>query len=426
MQMNSNGHYGKKNALAPATAGEKSGIVFFLLCLWTVASLCRPQDIVPALAPLRPALTMGVLTILFYLLNFKSKDLIVLKEKQVRYYFLLFLTMILSIPTSLHSGFSFQMVFSEYTMVIAYFVLFVLIVDSVDKIYKILFLTCIGSGIYLFFTVMTGSFESSRRSGLGSMFDPNDLAFFALCFIPLNLIFISKDNKLPVRALCLTSFFLGILLVILTGSRGGALGLGIASLAILFRETVSVRKRFKIFAVIAGVLFLSLASLDTDRLMTLFTLKQDYNTTSDTGRLAIWGRGIEALLDNPLTGVGVGRYPEMSGNALKNQGGKEVWKSAHNSIIQIGAETGVFGLLLFLLLNWNTVKIFARTSREATSIKLKKIGEMGLVGFLGMFAAAFFLSQAYSIYWAFYIMFSVVVFRLLSNELALEGKKAKL
>ena len=143
---------------------------------------------------------------------------------------------------------------------------------------------------------------------------------------------------------------------------------------------------------------------------------------------AALGIGIQAILHNPLTGVGVGRFGELSGHAIRDNSdaGKEIWKAAHNSIIQIGAETGVFGLTLFLLLSWNTVKIFARTSREARSIKLKKIGEMGLAGFLGMFTAAFFISQAYSFYWAFYIVYSVVTFRLLSNELALEGKKAKL
>ena len=57
--------------------------------------------------------------------------------------------------------------------------------------------------------------------------------------------------------------------------------------------------------------------------------------------------------------------------------------------------------------------------------KLKKIGEMGLAGFIGMFTAAFFLSQAYSLYWAFYIMFSAVAFRLLTKELALQEKSAE-
>jgi len=421
-----NGNLGKNNGLESTSAGEKSGMVFSLFCLWTIVALCRPQDIFPVLVPLRPALTMAVLTLIFFFLKYNSKNLVVLKEKQVRYFFLLVLIMIIGIPFSLFSRASFEFIFFQYMMIVTYFVMFVLVVDSLERIYRVLFLACIGSGVYSAFSIMSGASSPGARLRFGSSFDPNDLAFFALCFIPLNLIFISKDNKLLVRVLCLTGFLLSILLVFLTGSRGGMLGLVITSAVILFRVTVSVRKRFKTLAVIAGVLILSFASLNTDRMMSLFSLEDDYNTTSETGRLALWGIGIQAILHNPLTGVGVGRFGELSGHALKYGGGKEVWRTAHNSVIQIGAETGIFGLTLFLLMSWNVVKIFARASREATSLKLKKIGEMGLAGFLGMFTAAFFLSQAYSLYWVFYIVFSVVVFRLLSNELALEGKKAKL
>lgn len=425
--MKMNRSLGGNNIPESTSAAEKSGVVFFLFCLWSVVGLCRPQDIIPALVPLRPAMVISVLTLIFFFLKYNRKNLIILKDKQVRYFFLLVLLMILGLPTSLHSGESFEFVFYKYMKIVIYFVMFALIVDSVEKISRVLFLACIGSAIYLGYTVMSDtSFSGRLRFSEAQMFDPNDLAFFALCFIPLNLIFISKDNKLLVRVLCLTGFLLSILSVFLTGSRGGMLGLGIAFSAILFRETVSVRKRFKIFAVITGVLVLSLWSIDTDRLMTIFTLEEDYNTTSETGRLALWGRGVTAMLENPLTGVGVGRFSQMSGKAMKSDGGKEVWKAAHNSVVEIGAETGVFGLTLFLMLSWNAVKIFARTSREATSTKLKKVGEMGLAGFLGMFTAAFFLSQAYSFYWAFYIVFSVVVFKLLSNELAFEGKKLKL
>lgn len=424
MKLKSNRNVEKSNSLRSRSAGEKSAVTFFLFCLWTIVNLCRPQDIVPALAPVRPALTMGVLTLLFAFLSIKSKSLIVLKEKQVRYFFLLVLVMIIGIPFSLHRGFSFEAVFFEYTMIVAYFIVFVLIVDSVDRLYKVLFLACFGSGIYTAFSVLTGTLQNSRLT-FGSMFDPNDLSFFALCFIPLNLIFISKENRLLVRFLCLIGFCLGIALIFLSGSRGGALGLATGASAMLFRETVSVGRRFKIVAVIGGVLMLSMSSINTDRLTT-FDTEQDYNVTGEEGRLSLWKFGIIEMLENPLTGVGVDRFPDAIGYHRQRLGSdSQRWQSAHNSVIQIGSETGVFGLVLFLMLSWNAIKIFARTSREATSVRLKKIGEMGLAGFLGMFTAAFFLSQAYSMYWAFYIMFSTVVIRLLLSELALEDRGAK-
>jgi len=421
-----NRSFGKQNTLELSSAGEKSGVVFFFFCLWTVVCICRPQDIFTFLVPVRPALTTGVLTLIVFFLNYSRKNLVALKEKQVRYFLLLFLIMIVSIPTSLYSRLSFEFVFFKYMMIVAYFVMFVLVVDSIERFRRVLYLVCIGSGIYMAFWIMTWDSGSGRLQS-GGRFDPNDLAFFALCFIPLTLIFISKDNKLLVRVLCLICFFMGIGLIFLTSSRGGMLGLVMASAAIFFRTTVSISKRFKVFALIAVTFILSMSAIDTERFKSLLSIEQDYNVTSEGGRLNLWGIGIRAMLKNPLTGVGVKCFGCAVGEDRRNDpnAGTRKWQTAHNSIVQIGTETGVFGLMLFVMLSWNAVKIFARISREATSIKLKKIGEMGLAGFVGMFTAAFFLSQAYSFYWAFYIVLSAVAFRLLSNELALEGNKAK-
>jgi hypothetical protein len=87
--------------------------------------------------------------------------------------------------------------------------------------------------------------------------------------------------------------------------------------------------------------------------------------------------------------------------------------------VQIGAETGVAGLTLFLLLSLNVFVIFNRLKKHAVSDKLIKIGEMGFVGFAGMFTSAMFLSQAYSLYWAFYVIISAVANQLLVKEQAL-------
>ena len=426
MKTNLNGDFGANNTLESASAGRSSGVVFPLFCLWTIVILSRPQDIFPVLGLLRPALTMGVLTLIFFFLQYKSKNLDIFKDKQVRNFFLLFLVMIISIPTSLYPRLSFEFVFLRYIMTVTYFVIFVLVVDSVEKLYRVLFLGCMGNGIYTAFSVLSWA-SGSGRLKFGSMFDPNDLSFFALCFIPLNLIFISKDNNRLVRLLCLSFFFLGIILIFLTASRGGALALIIASLALFFRATVSISKRFKVISLIAVTMILSFSAIDTERLESLLTIGQDYNVTSEGGRLEVWRHGMNAMLRNPLTGVGAGCFSCGLAYERRNDPNSSVtkWQSAHNSVVQIGAETGVFGLFLFLMLSWNAVKIFARVSRKATSIKLKKIGEMGLVGFIGMFTAAFFLTQAYSMYWAFYIVFSAVTFRLLSNDLASVGEKSK-
>lgn len=89
---------------------------------------------------------------------------------------------------------------------------------------------------------------------------------------------------------------------------------------------------------------------------------------------------------------------------------------AHNSLVQIGAETGIFGLILFCLMSSNVFKITGLIIGKSQAEELVKISEMVRAGFIGHFISAMFLSQAYSVYWAFYIALSAVLKHILDNE----------
>src|SRR5258708_33328068 len=87
--------------------------------------------------------------------------------------------------------------------------------------------------------------------------------------------------------------------------------------------------------------------------MGTITSKDDYNHTSETGRMQIWSRGIGYMLANPLLGVGPNNFPAAEGTlsplAERQQYGIGVrWNAAHNSFVQIGAELGLPGLTLFV------------------------------------------------------------------------------
>src|SRR5678815_3555338 len=83
--------------------------------------------------------------------------------------------------------------------------------------------------------------------------------------------------------------------------------------------------------------------------------ESDYNRTDETGRVQIWKRGIGYMLSNPLLGVGAGNFPAAEGLlspfAQRQQFGVGVrWSAAHNTLVQVGAELGVVGLVLFVAL----------------------------------------------------------------------------
>jgi O-antigen ligase len=301
--------------------------------------------------------------------------------------------------------------------VILFVYIFYKVVNSTDKLRMVLFLACAGSGLYSAYSLIRGSLESERLF-FGEMFDPNDLAFFAISFLPLNILLIKRQNPLWMRLGGLACFLVEIALVLQTGSRGGFLALGVVALAMLFARGGTITPIIKTTVVLFLVVAIGYAAINVDRYRSLADIDQDYNLSAETGRLAIWQIGIRTMFSHPVTGVGVGCFPLAVSLDRKARGLDSTrWQTAHNSVILIGAETGLAGLVLFLVLSAGVVKAFVRARKAPDGELLRSIGEMGLIGFVGMFVACLFLSQAYSFYWAFYVAFSAVATRLARRQL---------
>ena len=73
------------------------------------------------------------------------------------------------------------------------------------------------------------------------------------------------------------------------------------------------------------------------------------------------------------------------------------WSTAHNSFIQIGAELGVMGLVLLVLLFGDAFRLLARIRRR-TSGEGAVLAQVFTACCLGFVVTALFLSQAYSAY----------------------------
>ncbi|MGE4546118.1 MAG: O-antigen ligase family protein [Pedobacter sp.] len=353
-------------------------------------------------------------------LIFLKKDLkineIVFIEKKVKYYFTLVIVMTIGIPFSIYPRLSFNLLFFKYIVVVLFFIIFINIVNTIYRLKIMILLGCLGSGLYLTIALAVSNLGKSRLS-IGDNFDPNDLAFFALTFLVLNLIFISADNPLWIRGVCAINFFVGVSAILLTGSRSGFLALGISIILLLLMKIEVLKTKHKLALVVLGVLLFISMPIDTDRYRSLISIDADYNVQDETGRLAIWGIGLRVMADNPLTGVGVGCFSNAVGLDREARGADTLrWQGAHNSVIQVGAETGIVGMYLFLLICYKVIRDFCYVKNRTNSINLVKIAQMGTIGFIGMFLSSMFLSQAYSPYLAFYIALSVAVKSFYNNE----------
>jgi O-antigen ligase len=158
--------------------------------------------------------------------------------------------------------------------------------------------------------------------------------------------------------------------------------------------------------VLVGSVVLATASDHYWQQMGTITSEEDYNHTSETGRLPIWSRGIGYMMANPFFGVGPNNFPTAEGTlsplAERQQYGIGVrWNAAHNSFIQIGAEVGLPGLALFVAVIASAFGALRRSGPIEAALALRGERRPPLTpaltaSLLGFVVGAFFLSLAYS------------------------------
>ncbi|QQR77406.1 MAG: O-antigen ligase family protein [Candidatus Moraniibacteriota bacterium] len=175
--------------------------------------------------------------------------------------------------------------------------------------------------------------------------DPHIASFFWGMTIPLSLMLAFCTTQPKTRITFSVASFIILLADILTFSRGGYLALLITALfalGILFSELI--HKHILAFS-ISGLLLVLIAATPnplSSRLISTFDLS-DHSTS---GRIAIWSEAIHIIEQHPFVGVGLGNY---SNTVLPSATYREP-RYAHNTLLDIAAETGILSAILFFLL----------------------------------------------------------------------------
>jgi hypothetical protein len=238
---------------------------------------------------------------------------------------------------------------AEFAKIVAYFLLFVAVVDSPERIRQFLGWTVglvsatvvlglmqfhgqidvkalrpVEQAVYDEHTgELAGQFERLRSAGI--FHDPNDLCLI-LTMASLAAIARAATSASALGVLWLAPIGLFGYALMLTQSRGGLIGLaaGLATLAVV-RLGLRRGLPLALAAIVAlGVVF---GGRQTD-------IRLDEADTAQ-GRLRLWAEGLSLMWRNPITGIGANEYVE------------EVGLQAHNSFIHAYVETGLVGGTLF-------------------------------------------------------------------------------
>lgn len=384
---------------------------FVFLILFTIMVYLRPQEIFFQLAVLRLPRLIAALAFLSFILGFlKYQERLPVRNTEVILVLLLAVFILWSVPGSVWPGGSIQFIKEMASKTYLIFFLVVFVVNSIPRVRQLLFvLEACGSfmALYASYQIATGQgFEVQGRLILpGLSGDPNDRALVMVFLAPLALFSLFETRSKVMKAVYVFFIATYLLGIVQSLSRGGMLGFVAVSgyfLLRMFRE----RKKLALFLIVTGLVGVTLLSERViTRFQSIFEHELDEVNTIEA-RTEILKRGIALMLRHPVFGVGAGVFHVAYGESLEGSGR---WMAPHNSLIQVGAETGLLGLTAYLLLCWTVYRncrrieeTFIEYDLEPSMVEFARAVEFSLVGFL---VSAFFLSQAYS--WHFFYLVGI-------------------
>jgi O-antigen ligase len=383
---------------------------------FTFVLFVGPQFIFPSLGVFHLAKLSAGLALVVYLLDrLCCGRSITVMTPAVRVLLYLSLLSLLSIPFSRWPGGSVNELTNNFLKSILVFFLVANKVTTVRRM-KLLIGSMAVWGIVMAWTGVRDyasgnmAYSGLRIAGYESPLtaDPNDLALTLNLVLGLLLgLYLASDNLLKRLPLLATMIFLAAGIVA-SFSRGGFLTL-LALLGFLLFKQIKQRGLVAL-APFLLLLVLALPLLPRgygERMYSIYDTSTDTTGSADI-RWKVMVEGLKLMLENPLVGLGLG----MHGLEFPNRG--LGWTGVHSAFIQIGADLGVPGFLLYLLLIWELFKGLRQSRAQLTGSpedrELHALGtgiEISLVAYV---VGGFLLPVAYRFY-LYYIAGLAVAFQ---------------
>lgn len=253
-------------------------------------------------------------------------------------------------------------------------VLFMILACAPKTLGQLKFLANVTAVSVIVNIVIAGRFNTEGRFEMaGSFGNSDDAAILAGFAIPFWL-FLS--GRLPVFLRILVSgvsvvFLLRVM--IWTGTRSILFSL-FCLLAIWFARTTTLNRLLGTvgFAVaLMGIVATTSSEVRTRLGTTLSALTITRETTSGeaadsaAGRRELLKDGIWTTITHPIWGVGPGQFGQYRWSTLGTPGKPKTWFKTHNTYVELSADNGIPGSLLYVLLMWLTLKTIRRVRKAA-------------------------------------------------------------
>lgn len=198
---------------------------------------------------------------------------------------------------------------------------------------------CISSAVYALLVIKASSLghTHARIILFNTSFDPN---FIGIPFTAASIILLDNILQKTKRVFSLALYFIIAVAIIATASRGNLvswiLGSTLLFVYYIFRSNFPIWKKLLTFMII-GLFIYILSSIIAAQFSSAWIRMTNFGEDADNGRFELWNRAFQMWENKPILGVGLQGMMQENGSAT------------HNTFIQLIAETGILGSLLFVL-----------------------------------------------------------------------------
>ena len=415
-------------AVADPTQGELlstdaagSPLPFWALMGFTFVLLIAPQNIIPALRPLRLGMLAAGTGLLAMLVDRLGRGLpITVVTREIKVAGCLLAWAVVTIPLSYWPGGSVNLLLDQYLKTLAIFLLIANAVSSVRRLRQVAWaLTLMTapiavkgmqnflSGVY----VHDGVGEAVKRIvGYEAPLtqNPNDLALLLNLILPLTAALFLITPSPALRATLFGIAVLQVVGIVVTFSRAGFLTFATTLAVTVLTTSRRLNRRWAWGLLILVMVFTPL--LPDDYVSHLFTIA-DVNTDPTGSAQGRWDQQVAAVgyvLNHPIVGAGIGQNILALNEVLG-----PAWLMVHSVYLEYAIDLGLPGLILYLLLFVGSVRSASRAARlpwDRPGARDLSILANGIRTSLLAFAtAAFFSPVAYHFHFYYFAGLALAV-----------------
>jgi O-antigen ligase len=298
---------------------------------------------------------VGLLLIIGLTLRLALTKELIPKDSAYKYFFLFFTGSLVSFAVAANFSLNLRMYITYIALFIFYIFTryFIKSMDDISRALNFIFLSTIL--VFAFVQIMGLSVRSGVSSRIASgIGDPNAFASYIMVLVPL--VFYQALNSSGIsRTLywsCLVSF---LLLLVLTGSRGGVLGfLGATGVLIYYYGVGKTKYVVLLTITITTIAFLFIPDTYWKRMSTIMNPQTEEGSSIET-RLDNYKAAVKMFLDYPIVGVGMYHFKYRSSDYGASRG-----KVVHNTYLEVLTGGGLLSFIPFSLIlmnSWRKLKL---------------------------------------------------------------------